>query len=132
MWFFRDSALAGTAVIQCFNTLNNCSTSITNQPTKKWFLSYECVYGVGWYLQSLMKINSQGFSESTNQLHNKTGVTPLLNALELQLFYIKPLKHIIFTQNIYNPLGLVVGSKDTRSPNGLSDRQMVQHKKEEC
>ena len=33
MWFVRDSALAGTAVIHCFNTLNNCSTSITNQPT---------------------------------------------------------------------------------------------------
>ena len=32
MWFVRDSALAGTAVIHCFNTLNNCSTSITNQP----------------------------------------------------------------------------------------------------
>ena len=35
MWFVRDSALAGTAVIHCFNTLNNCSTSITNQPTNQ-------------------------------------------------------------------------------------------------
>ena len=32
MWFVRNSALAGTAVIHCSNTLNNCSTSITNQP----------------------------------------------------------------------------------------------------
>ena len=41
MWFFRDSALAGTAVIHCFNTLNNCSASITN-PTNQpiaWYCS---------------------------------------------------------------------------------------------
>ena len=34
MWFVCDSALAVTADIHCFNTLNNCSISITNQPTK--------------------------------------------------------------------------------------------------
>ena len=34
MWFVRDSALAGTAFILCFNALYKCSTSITNQPTK--------------------------------------------------------------------------------------------------
>ena len=33
-WFVRDSALTGTAVLHCFNTLN-CSTSITNQPSKR-------------------------------------------------------------------------------------------------
>ena len=33
MWFVRDSALAGTAFILCFNALYKCSTSITNQPT---------------------------------------------------------------------------------------------------
>ena len=33
-WFVRESTLTGTVVVHCFNTLNNCSTSITNQPTK--------------------------------------------------------------------------------------------------
>ena len=32
---FESIRLAGTAVIHCFNTLNNCSTSITNQPTNQ-------------------------------------------------------------------------------------------------
>ena len=35
LWFVCDSAQAGTAVIHCSNTLNNCSTSITNQPTNQ-------------------------------------------------------------------------------------------------
>ena len=35
-WFFHDSVLTGTAVLHCFHTLNNCSTSITNQPTNPW------------------------------------------------------------------------------------------------
>ena len=54
MWFDRDSAqfILGTAVLHCSNTVNNCSTSITNQPTNQLLsiLSFQFVrmlWGMG-------------------------------------------------------------------------------------
>ena len=56
MWFVRDSALAGTAFILCFNALYKCSTSVTNQPTnqpRRTIIGYKCFRGYEYSFEDI-------------------------------------------------------------------------------